>query len=90
MNCLSIEHIKYGYGTAILVKHRLKRKDDLFMCSFGDRLEGRLFYCRKHFDEAEEVWIFGTKTKLNVNRRKNGEQLEQALRNIFFGSEPPN
>ena len=89
-NFFSIEHIKYGKGTAILIKHRLNTKDDLFMCSFGNRLDGRLFYCRRHLEEAEEVWFAGTKVVRKTVKRRNTDQLEDAIRNIFFGSEPNN
>jgi len=87
-NFFSIEHVKFGKGTAILIKNRLKRKDDLFMCSFGNRLEGRLFYCRKHIDEGEEVWWDDGKVRKVIKVRSKQEELEEALKGFFFGANP--
>ena len=89
-NFFDIEHHKHGKGTAILVKHRLKKQNDLFMCSFGNRLEGRLFFCRKHIDDGDEVWWDDGKTRRVVHSRSKRDELEEALRGLFFGGDAPN
>jgi len=89
-NFYDVEHHKYGKGTAILVKHRLKRDDDLFMCSFKGLKGSRAFYCRKHFDLGDEVWWDDGKVRKVVQKRSERDQLEEALRGFFFGGEPTN
>tara|TARA_R100000152_G_C6643517_1_gene87342 strand:- start:7 stop:303 length:297 start_codon:yes stop_codon:yes gene_type:complete len=90
-NFFTVEHHKYGIGTAILVKHRLKSKDDLFMCSFKGLKGSRTFYCRKHFDEGEEVWWYDENKPRKIQPQKSRqEELEEALKGFFFGGEPQN
>jgi hypothetical protein len=86
----TVEHHQYGIGTAILVKSRRLSKDDLFMCSFkGLKGAKRVFYCRKHFDEGEEVWWYdGKPRKIKPAPRKN-DKLEEVLRNLFTGDDAP-
>ena len=88
-NFFDIEHYKHGKGTAILIKHRLKRKDDLFMCSFGNRLKGRLFFCRKHIDDGEEIWWDDGKIRKAVQTKSERKELEEAIRGLFFGGNAP-
>ena len=89
-NFFTVEHHAYGIGTAILVKHRLKRKDDLFMCSFKGLKQGRAFYCRKHFDEGEEVWWSDGIPKKRAKPRSKQDELEEVLKGFFFGGDPIN
>ena len=86
----SVGHETYGKGTAILVKHRHKRCDDLFMCSFKGLKNSRTFYCRKHFDLGEEVWWDDGKPRKIVSKRSKESELEEALRGFFFGGQPAN
>jgi len=75
------EHFQYGIGTAILIKHRRKTRDDLFMCSFG---KIKTFYCRKHFDVDGEIWFSdGKKRKITQNVKSRAEEIEDQLRAIF-------
>ena len=87
-NIFTIEHHQYGIGTAILTKHRRKPEDDLFMCSFKGLKGVRTFYCRKHFDAAEEVWWSNGKPKKRVKTRSKQDELEDALRGFFAGGNP--
>ena len=85
----TVEHHKYGIGTAILIKWRLKRQDDLFMCSFKGLKGSRTFYCRKHFDAGEEVWWSDGKPRKIVSKRTKQDELEEALKGFFFGGDQP-
>ena len=85
----TVEHHAYGIGTAILIKWRLKRKDDLFMCSFKGLKGQRAFYCRKHFDEGEEVWWSDGTPRKRTKLRSKQEELEEALKGFFFGGDQP-
>ena len=59
-NIFTVEHSTYGIGTAILNKTQIKiQRTILFMCSFRGLKGSRNFYCRKHFDQGEEVWWYG-------------------------------
>ncbi len=87
-NIFTVEHSTYGIGTAILIKHRLKSKDDLFMCSFKGLKGSRNFYCRKHFDQGEEVWWYDGKPRKIVSKRNRQDELEEALKGFFFGGNP--
>ena len=89
-NSFTVEHYKYGIGTAILIKHRLKRADDLFMCSFRELKGSKTFYCRKHFDEGEEVWWSDGKPRKVVHTDKEKDTLEEAFRTLFGGRQPTN
>ena len=86
----TVEHHKYGIGTAILIKWRHKRKDDLFMCSFKGLKDQRAFYCRKHFDDGEEVWWDDGRVRKTVQKRSERDELEEALKGFFFGGQPTN
>jgi len=88
-NFFTVEHHLYGLGTAILVKHRLKTTDDLFMCSFRGLKGSRTFYCRKHFDLGEEVWWSDGKPRKRVAKRSKQDELEEALKGFFFGGDEP-
>ena len=90
-NFFTVEHHQYGIGTAILVKHRHPSKDDLFMCSFKGLKGTRAFYCRKHFDEGDEVWWYDeNRPKKTAKKRSKQMDLEEALRGLFFGGDAPN
>jgi len=84
----TVEHHKYGIGTAILIKWRHKRSDDLFMCSFKGLKGSRTFYCRKHFDEGEEVWWSNGTPLKRVKSHSKQDDLEEALKGFFFGGNP--
>ena len=87
----TVEHHQYGIGTAILIKHRRPSRDDLFMCSFkGLKGNKRTFYCRKHFDEGEEVWWSDGTPRKRVATRRKPEDLEEVLRTLFSGGTPTN
>ena len=86
----TVEHYKYGIGTAILIKHRRKRQDDLFMCSFKDLKGQRSFYCRKHFDEGDEVWWSDGTPRKRRKTKSRQEELEDAIRGFFVGGQPIN
>ena len=88
-NFFTVEHHQYGIGTAILIKHRLPNKQDLFMCSFKGLKGSRTFYCRKHFDEGEEVWWSDGKPRKRVRTRSKQDELEDALKGFFFGGDQP-
>tara|TARA_R100000278_G_scaffold44409_1_gene38716 strand:+ start:70 stop:345 length:276 start_codon:yes stop_codon:yes gene_type:complete len=88
-NSFTIEHYKYGIGTAILIKRRRKAPEDLFMCSFKDTKE-RYFFCRKHIDEGDEVWWSDGKPRKIGNRKKKTPTLDEALRTLFGGDQPMN
>jgi len=81
LNHYTIEHYKLGRGSAILTKHRLKDKDDLFMCRFG---KITTFYCRKHFNEATEVWFADPKKPTRRRVKSDTEKLEEQLKSFFF------
>jgi hypothetical protein len=89
-NFFSIEHYKHGKGTAILIKHRRKTELDLFMCSFGNRMKGRLFFCRKHIDDGEEIWWDDGKIRKITQAGSKRDELEEALKGLFFGGDAPN
>jgi len=89
-NFFTIEHYKYGIGTAILIKHRRKRPDDLFMCSFKELKGQKLFYCRKDFDEAEEVWWNSDgKPRVIANDSNKDTTLEDTFKALFGGGISP-
>tara|TARA_B100001094_G_C18183498_1_gene802311 strand:- start:1280 stop:1555 length:276 start_codon:yes stop_codon:yes gene_type:complete len=88
-NFFTVEHYKHGIGTAILIKNRRQRPDDLFMCSFKGKKE-RYFFCRKHIDEGDEVWWSDGKPKNLIDRRKNKPSLDEALKTLFGGDLPMN
>ena len=81
-NFFTVEHYKYGIGTAILIKNRRKRTDDLFMCSFKG-VKSRYFFCRKHIDEGDEVWWSDGRPRKDFKRRANKPTLEDAFRSLF-------
>ena len=81
------EHHQLGIGTAILVKYRRKDKDDLFMCSFRGTY---LFYCRKHFALADEIWFSDGKPRKRRKGKSRAHELEEQLRNMFSGGQPVN
>ena len=81
-NFFTVEHYKYGIGTAILIKNRRNRPEDLFMCSFKGKKE-RYFFCRKHIDEGDEVWWSDGKTRKTIKRGDKTPTLEDAFRSIF-------
>ena len=89
-NSFTVEHIQYGIGTAILTKYRRKSGDDLFMCSFKGLKGQRTFYCRKHFDDGEEVWWSDGKPRKRRKTVSKQDELEQALRGFFAGGQPIN
>ena len=86
-----VEHHTYGLGDAVLVKYRKNAPDDLFMCRF-DGLGGsqRTFYCRKDFDEGEEVWWSNGVPRKSKPKRRRSNDLEDQLRSIFGGGQPTN
>ncbi len=86
----TIEHIQYGIGTAILTKYRRDSKLDLFMCSFKGLKGQRSFYCRKHFDEGDEVWWSNGVPKKRTQTRTRRDDLEEQLRAFFSGGQPIN
>ena len=88
-NFFTIEHYKYGIGTAILIKHRRKRPDDLFMCSFKELKGQKLFYCRKNFDEAEEVWWSDGKPRIIADDGSPNTTLEDTFKALFGGGSTP-
>mgnify|MGYP003123207365 CR=1 FL=1 len=79
-NQQTCEHHALGIGTAILIKYRRDRKDDLFMCSFRGTYH---FYCRKHFDLGEEIWFYDGKPRKKIRRKTRAEELEEQLRDFF-------
>ena len=81
-NFFTVEHYKHGIGTAILIKNRRQRPDDLFMCSFKGTKD-RYFFCRKHIDEGDEVWWSDGKPKKVIKRKDKTPSLEEAFRSIF-------
>ena len=81
-NIFTVEHYKHGIGTAILIKNRRNRPEDLFMCSFKGT-EDRFFFCRKHIDEGDEVWWSDGKPRKTIKRRDKNPSLEDAFRSIF-------
>ena len=88
INHYTVEHTTHGRGGAILVKHRPKPKDDLFMCSFTT-LKGKTFYCRKHFDRAGEIWFVNENEPLRKRSKKQSkaDELEEQLRQFFFSAQ---
>ena len=80
INHYTVEHYKLGRGYAILTKHRLRKKDDLFMCCFKGQYT---FYCRKHFDLKDEVWFADPKAKVKKPRRSKKEEMEEQLKSFF-------
>tara|TARA_R110000824_G_scaffold8704_3_gene39356 strand:- start:31 stop:309 length:279 start_codon:yes stop_codon:yes gene_type:complete len=89
-NSFTVEHVQYGIGTAILVKHRRKSPEDLFMCSFKGLKGSRTFYCRKHFDIGDEVWWSNGVPKKRTKVRSKADELEEVLKGFFVGSQPTN
>ena len=89
-NSFTIEHHKYGVGTAILINHRRELKDDLFMCSFRLLKGQSLFYCRKDFDLEEEVWRSNGKPRKQVKIQSEHSDLEETIRSMFSGRNPIN
>ena len=80
LNHYSIEHHKYGRGFAILTKYRRKDRNDLFMCRFG---KTTTFYCRKHFELANEVWFADPVAPRRKRKKSREEILEEQLRGFF-------
>jgi len=80
INHYTVEHHRLGRGYAILTKHRLRKKDDLFMCCFQGLY---LFYCRKTFLLGEEVWFADPKVKTKRRRASKTEELEEQLKSFF-------
>lgn len=80
-NSFIVEHYKHGIGTAILIKNRRRSPDDLFMCSFKGA--NRMFLCRKHIDEGEEVWWSTGKIRKVNKRNAKRSNLEDAFRSLF-------
>tara|TARA_Y100000114_G_C11535664_1_gene220151 strand:- start:5 stop:280 length:276 start_codon:yes stop_codon:yes gene_type:complete len=81
-NIFTVEHYKHGIGTAILIKNRRNRPEDLFMCSFKGTKD-RFFFCRKHIDEGEELWWSDGKVRKVRKQRKDSPSLEDAFRSLF-------
>ena len=88
-NYFTVEHRTYGIGSALLVKHRRKEKDDLFMCSFKS-LKGKTFYCRKHIDDSEDIWWSDGKTRKTDRRRSRTSEIEEQVKSFFSGGQPIN
>jgi len=80
-NSFIVEHYKHGIGTAILIKNRRQSPDDLFMCSFKG--SNRMFLCRKHIDEGEEVWWSNGKPRKTTRRHAKRSSLEDAFHSLF-------
>ena len=89
-NSFTVEHHQYGIGTAILIKYRRDSKCDLFMCSFKGLKGQRTFYCRKHFDDGEEVWWSDGKPRKRSRVKSRQDELEEALKGFFAGGQPIN
>lgn len=81
-NIFTVEHHKYGMGTAILIKNRRRSPDDLFMCTFSGA-KSRYFFCRKHIDEGDELWWSDGKPRKVIKRASSGSGLEDAFRSLF-------
>ena len=75
------EHKSYGVGYAILTKYRKDSLDDLWMCTF-DSLQGKVWYCTKHFSFKEQIRFINDAEAKRLKKQPRTKTVQKKEKNL--------